>query len=68
MDPASSQADVAKLKPAYNLRRPGNGNGIYSRIYIGLDLAKTVFQVHGVDERGRIVLCKTLRVVPHRVV
>lgn len=29
--------------------------------YIGLDLAKTVFQVHGVDERGRTVLRKTLR-------
>lgn len=28
---------------------------------IGMDLAKTVFQVHGVDERGRTVLRKQLR-------
>jgi transposase len=28
---------------------------------IGLDLAKNVFQVHGVDERGKTVLRKTLR-------
>ncbi len=30
-------------------------------IRIGLDLAKYVFHVHGVDAHGRIVLCKTLR-------
>ncbi len=28
---------------------------------IGMDLAKTVFQVHGVDERGNAVLKKQLR-------
>jgi transposase len=28
---------------------------------IGIDLAKNVFQVHGVDERGKTVLCKQLR-------
>jgi transposase len=28
---------------------------------IGLDLAKLVFQVHGVDERGTVVLTKRLR-------
>ena len=28
---------------------------------IGIDLAKTVFQVHGVDERGKVVLRKALR-------
>jgi transposase len=28
---------------------------------IGLDLAKNVFQVHGVDERGKVVLRKTLK-------
>ena len=27
---------------------------------IGLDIAKSVFQVHGVDERGRAVLRKRL--------
>jgi transposase len=28
---------------------------------IGVDLAKSVFQVHGVDERGKAVLRKQLR-------
>ena len=28
---------------------------------IGVDLAKNVFQVHGVDERGKAVLRKTLK-------
>jgi hypothetical protein len=28
---------------------------------VGLDLAKSVFQVHGVDERGKVRLCKRLR-------
>src|SRR5215469_15300827 len=27
---------------------------------VGLDIAKRVFQVHGVDERGRVSLCKKL--------
>ena len=30
-------------------------------VRIGLDLAKYVFEVHGVDQRGKVVLCKTLR-------
>src|SRR5215472_5864945 len=28
---------------------------------IGLDIAKKVFQVHGVDAAGAVVVCKTLR-------
>ena len=28
---------------------------------IGFDLAKNVFQVHGVDERGKVVVRKQLR-------
>jgi transposase len=28
---------------------------------IGIDLAKSVFQVHGVDERGHVVVRKQLR-------
>src|SRR5258707_695896 len=28
---------------------------------IGLDLAKTVFQVHGVDSQGKVVLARQLR-------
>ena len=30
-------------------------------ITVGLDLAKTVFQLHGADAAGRAVLRKTLR-------
>jgi transposase len=32
-----------------------------SIVTIGLDLAKHVFQVHGVDESGRVVVRKQLR-------
>ncbi len=28
---------------------------------VGLDLAKNVFQVHGVDEAGEVIVCKALR-------
>lgn len=28
---------------------------------IGIDLAKEVFQIHGVDRHGKAVLCKQLR-------
>jgi transposase len=28
---------------------------------VGIDLAKNVFQVHGIDERGKAVLGKQLR-------
>ena len=28
---------------------------------IGIDLAKNVFQIHGVDERGKVVLKKALK-------
>ena len=31
---------------------------------IGMDLAKNVFQVHGVDERGKAVLRKQLQARP----
>jgi len=30
-------------------------------VRVGLDLAKYVFEVHGVDARGKVVLRKTLR-------
>ena len=30
-------------------------------VTIGLDIAKNVFQLHGVDRSGKIVLRKTLR-------
>ena len=28
---------------------------------VGIDLAKNIFQVHGVDERGRVVLRKAVK-------
>jgi transposase len=32
-----------------------------SAAFIGLDLAKSVFQVHGVDAQGKVVVMKRLR-------
>jgi transposase len=32
-----------------------------SAAFIGLDLAKSVFQVHGVDVHGKVVVLKRLR-------
>jgi transposase len=32
-----------------------------SAAFIGLDLAKSVFQVHGVDGQGKVVVTKRLR-------
>lgn len=32
-----------------------------STAFIGLDLAKSVFQVHGVDGQGKVVMTKRLR-------
>ena len=32
-----------------------------SAAFIGLDLAKSVFQVHGVDVHGKVVVTKRLR-------
>ena len=32
-----------------------------STAFIGLDLAKSVFQVHGVDVHGKVVVTKRLR-------
>ena len=32
-----------------------------STAFIGLDLAKSVFQVHGVDAQGKVVVTKRLR-------
>lgn len=30
---------------------------------IGLDIAKNVFQVHGIDGEGHVVLCRKVRVI-----
>jgi transposase len=54
MDPA--------LAAEWNLERQLQPReGIMQVVRIGLDLAKYVFAVHGVDECGKIVLRKTLR-------
>ena len=40
----------------------GKATGNLARVTrIGLDLAKTVFQVHGVDAKGEVVLARKLR-------
>src|SRR4051795_12465526 len=52
MDPARSGASDTVIE------RRGDS---MSASVVGLDTAKNVFQVHGVDERGRVVLRKRLR-------
>ena len=42
-------------------RQPGSKGNAMQIVRIGLDLAKYVFEVHGVDARGKVVLRKTLR-------
>jgi transposase len=37
------------------------GDCAMSAAFIGLDLAKSVFQVHGVDAQGKVVVTKRLR-------
>jgi hypothetical protein len=37
------------------------GRTIMQIARIGLDLAKYVFEIHGVDAGGKTVVCKTLR-------
>jgi transposase len=37
------------------------GASIMKITTVGIDLAKNVFQVHGIDERGKAVLRKQLR-------
>jgi transposase len=50
---AKVEALIQPLKPA--------GASTMQITTVGLDLAKTVFQVHGVDARGKTVLRKSLR-------
>jgi hypothetical protein len=37
-------------------------------IRIGLDIAKNVFQAHGVDDKGTVVIRKRLRATRHTAV
>jgi transposase len=42
-------------------RQPHRGRGVTQIARIGLDLAKYIFEIHGVDAHGRTVLRKALR-------
>jgi hypothetical protein len=44
-----------------NIEGSLSGRLAVSAVRIGLDLAKRVFQVHGVEELGKVVVCKALR-------
>jgi transposase len=55
MDPALVKGD------GISLRQPRSRGNAVQIIRIGLDLAKYVFEVHGVDDHGKAVLRKTLR-------
>jgi hypothetical protein len=39
----------------------GKGAFIMKIATVGLDLAKTLFQVHGEDSQGHVIVCKQLR-------
>jgi len=52
MDGSSSTGD---------LRRVANGESEMTIQSIGIDLAKNVFQIHGVDAQGECILVKRLR-------
>ncbi len=53
----------ASIVPEWKVRpTTTNDGGVQVKVTaMGIDLAKNVFQVHGVDERGRVVLRKQLR-------
>jgi transposase len=49
------------LLSAMHTHRQEEGRGCYARHDIGIDLAKNLFQLHGVDARGRAVLSRRVR-------
>jgi transposase len=56
--------DVPRFRHGSAIRRIGplhDGDRAMSAAIIGLDLAKSVFQVHGVDVHGKVVVTKRLR-------
>src|SRR5450631_2870406 len=57
--PTLNGIDVPKWKCQPPLKRMGAS--VMKITTVGIDLAKNVFQMHGVDERGRAVLRKQLR-------
>lgn len=48
-------------KPNRNAWHSGASASTMKITTVGIDLAKNVFQVHALDERGKAVLCKQLR-------
>jgi hypothetical protein len=46
---------------AHNIHLTGTRASIMKIRVVGIDLAKNVFQIHGVDERGKAVLKKQLK-------
>jgi hypothetical protein len=51
-----------------SLEQPFEGSAVHGKVYhrfvcydVGLDLAKHIFQVHGVDASGRVVVTKAMR-------
>jgi len=57
--PTLNGIDVPKWKCWLPLKRMGASTMKITTV--GIDLAKNVFQVHGIDERGKTVLRKQLR-------
>jgi len=53
--------DPALPVRVYIGRQLHQGRGVMQIARIGLDLAKYVFEIHGVDAHGKTVLRKTLR-------
>ncbi len=47
--------------PLFKQPEPALGASEMKITTIGIDLAKTVFQIHGIDERGKVVVRKQLK-------
>ncbi|SMD12553.1 hypothetical protein SAMN05880593_1245 [Rhizobium sp. RU36D] len=60
LDDVDAPASTGVAYYAGRLLEAGNGALNMTIMTIGLDLAKSVFQAHGVDEAGRTVLLKKL--------
>ena len=70
MDGARTASGSMKGRPKWlSLEQPIEGSAVHGKVYhrfvqcydCGLDLAKHVFQVHGVDASGRAVVTKAVR-------
>jgi hypothetical protein len=58
--PLGTASDVPKWKRYVRPLKPA-GASTMNITTVGVDLAKNLFQVHGVDERGKAVLRKALK-------